>query len=255
MDHTKYSNKERRNVARVPKSFEDVRRTWITDLESTDIDKFIDAQFELHRFAEDTRSRMTLDSSLYVEPSLRPLRRRLENHLDIALAAICQQVAFRKSNIESYNPHKTDKQVANAYVNLARGIERQVWNFKPNSLCSPHLSFSEDESVQERAIANIRIALSADRYSRREMLDALMSTGVIQSMSWTSLLEETALLCVPRVKSSSANLFRHCDKNGSLIHLVSLCYGLKRYCANTRFRASGFAANATENVVQWKNMS
>ena len=127
------SNSRYRNAEKLPQSFEDTpEMRWISDLESDDLSKLINAHGELYDFALEVGSSVAFDSSMkYEEPSLAPLKKRLGDPLGLAFATVCRRAALRIS-------HETDKEVENAYAMIANSIARYVHSPALHMFVSPN---------------------------------------------------------------------------------------------------------------------
>lgn len=90
---------------------------------------------------------------------------------------------------------------------------------------------SENVSIQKTALANIRIALSVNRYTRRKMLDALIPTAFSRKADYEVLVSETLSMCIPKACAGREHgpcalhgshkliYYRHCGPRGELIHM------------------------------------
>ena len=89
---------------------------------------------------------------------------------------------------------------------------------------------SRDPFVRQEALLKVRIALSTSRYVRQRLLRILATTELFKTGLYDSLVDESALTCVPK-GCRQANLLlcedhcphsrkvlRHCGKAGELIH-------------------------------------
>ena len=86
-----------------------------------------------------------------------------------------------------------------------------------------YIFLSEDPSVRQHAHRNVRIALSASRYTRQCMIKVLESTEFSSKEEFSILLEQSKLTCIPypcpNQEKDRMKIFRHCDDRGHLIHL------------------------------------
>lgn len=95
-----------------------------------------------------------------------------------------------------------------------------------------HLTFdvSDNEETRSRTLACLRIMMTSGSLLRWKALNLLSTTRFIQTAEFTALVDYTASQFFPRSHHldnhgycpfplESEEYFRHCDKDGRLIHL------------------------------------
>lgn len=189
----------------------------------------------LYAYSRMVRTLSSFSTSLYMRGPVAPLGRRLDNRLDMALAYISNK--FRTLLVKEHGttvelfPSSWDS-IDSPYSVLAIAADRYGFHrFSHSSTRISCTNFSEDLSIQQNAIANIRIALSVSRYTQKAMLDALSSTVFSRKVGYASLVQDSISTCAPKAcpsrgksdceqhRSHKVTVYRHCSTRGELIHV------------------------------------
>lgn len=252
------TNKISRNSEKCPKTLAFLPE-WISGMNSDDMGEAIEAYRTLHDIKLGLGKLQNSDNVSYLHTeSTSLLRRGLENPLDTALAEICAGCCRY-----SFSQHSRQTAACNVLVGfIARSENRMTMSPKNGNLC---LSLSSDDSyVQQRISRCVRIALSASRYTRKRMLDALTSSEFAKRDVLNQWAEETKMLCIPNTYPDERGLasgdpdvegygfFRHCGDEGQFIHLqVCKLYNLLN---NYPTHCSHLMVHVMGNAVRQKNI-
>lgn len=234
-------------------------------MDSDDLAGRIPSLGRMFQFYKSMTNLRDFHTCLYVHEQVAPLRQRMENPLDMALAVICD----RASNVHC----EKDTELTTAYVQLVSCVDKLSTVVLPVAsilfLLRMISSGSIQESVCHDALRYIKIALSVNRYARRDILSALSSSDFCREETYNMLVEETKSTCVPKDCSKKGthnsnsckehqphhlSLHRHCDEKGKLIHIqVRLFFS---FCnAEVQFAIHSHpVVSATENAEHPRNM-